>query len=218
MDIRVLKAADLTQDQTGRILQLFDLAYEKADHGYLLGSFEIMRWIALAMDGDRLAGFAIGEGRIVELPRLTGLQPVALAGIGCIDPEYRQQGLFARLALASVTGSGLVRPDRRCLFCGRTAHAITYRTIRNTAAGTVPLAGVPMTEWHTEMILRIAELYGVRVDPQTCVVTGKGRPIGTPRLNYQATDEEIALFSAVDRSRGDSLLTIGWLPEAPEGW
>jgi len=68
------------------------------------------------------------------------------------------------------------------------------------------------------MFERVATLYCVKVHPGTCVVIGKGMPIGYPRLNVVATDIEHKLFDNVNRDKGEALLTMSWSPDAPSGW
>jgi len=83
---------------------------------------------------------------------------------------------------------------------------------------TIPKYGTPLSDWHKEVALKVAELYHVTIDPETLVVIGSGSPTGYPKMTYDATDEEKALFKNVNRDRGDSLLGITWFPDAPEGW
>jgi len=61
-------------------------------------------------------------------------------------------------------------------------------------------------------------LHGVNLDPETLVVIGDGSPIGYPNIEYEVTEQEWLPFKAVNRDRGDSLLGITWIPDAPEGW
>jgi hypothetical protein len=68
------------------------------------------------------------------------------------------------------------------------------------------------------MVEAVAALYGSAVYPGTCVVVGKGKPIGFPRINVEASEAELSLFEDVDRNRGDALLAMSWSPEAPAGW
>lgn len=218
LDFEVVAGKDLTADQIEDIMRLFDQSYSKANHAYFLKSFDVMRWIALARDGEGLAGFAVGDAVETMLPRLDAPQLVAMAGIACIDARHRRGGLFGRLALASMMESGLLEPDRRYLLCGRMAHAASYRATARSSDNVVPLAGQPITAWHREMIECIAALYKVNVDPTTSRVIGKGDPIGYPKLEYEATADELTVFRDVDRDKGDSLLAMSWRPDPPAGW
>ena len=209
---------DLTEDRISQILALFDATYADANHSYVLSSFEVMAWVALAMHGSTLAGFAIADVKFVDLPRMHGLHSVATYGIGCIDENFRRMGLFSRLAKAAGQASGKLPVNRRYLNCGRTAHPVSYKFLANIGAGGIPELDRPLSPWHLEMVERIAALYGVEVYPGTCVVNGKGVPIGYPRLDVVATDIERKMFENVDRDKGEALLTMSWSPDAPSGW
>jgi hypothetical protein len=209
---------DLTAEQIDQILALFNASYADADHSYILSSFEVMGWIALATNGPVLAGFAIGDVKLVELPRLEGPCPVATHGIGCIDDNFRRQGLFTRLEKAVVGASGMLQPDSRHLHCGRIAHPATYRFFKHVGVGCLPDPDRALSPWHTEMVEAVAALYGSAVYPGTCIVIGKGKPIGFPRINVEASEAELSLFEDVDRNRGDALLAMSWSPEVPAGW
>ena len=209
---------DLTEERLSKILALFDATYADADHSYLSASFEVMDWIALATHGPALVGFAIADAKRVELPRMQGLHPVALYGIGCIDENFRRMGLFTRLEKAAVLASGKLSLDSRYLNCGRTAHPATYRYLASIGTGIIPDPDRPLSPWHKEMVERVASLYGVNVYPGTCVVVGKGVPIGHPRVDVVATDTEHGVFEQVNRDRGEALLAMSWSPDAPGGW
>ena len=216
--ITTLSVHDLTEERISQILALFDATYADANHSYLLSSFEVMDWIALAIHGSVLAGFAIGDAKIVDLPRMHGLQPVATYGIGCVDEKFRRMGHFTRLAKAAVQASGNLPINSRYLNCGRTAHPATYKFFANIGAGSIPEPGRLLSPWHLEMVERVAALYCSKVHPGTCVVIGKGMPIGYPRLDVVATNAELRMFEKVNRDRGEALLTMSWTPEAPSGW
>lgn len=135
IELSTQAAHDLTEGQIAQIMALFDAAYAEADHSYLLSSFDVMGWIALAMNGSMLAGFAIGDAKLVELPRIEGRCPVATYGISCIDDSFRRMGLFTRLEKAVVGANGVLQPDTLYLHCGRTAHPATYRFFKNIWCG-----------------------------------------------------------------------------------
>jgi hypothetical protein len=216
-DIRILRTQALTSDELAMVHQLFELSYRQANHSYLEQSFAKLRYLALATLGETAVGFAVGDTVESTLPRLKDPQIVALAGISCIAPDFRRQGLFTYLGGLAVSESGLFRPEARCLVCGRMAHPAGLRVMRRSPT-LIPKYGAPLSEWHKEIGLRVADLYGANLDPETFVVIGNGTPIGYPRLEIDVTDEEWLPFEAVDRDRGDSLLCICWTPDAPEGW
>ena len=211
-------AHDLTEDQLSQMLALFDATYADADHSYLLSSFEVMGWVALATHNSTLIGFGIADVKLVDLPRMQGLHQVVTYGIACIDENFRRMGLFARLANTAMLASGKLSANSRYLNCGRTAHPVSHKFLANIGAGGIPEPGRPLSPWHLEIVERVAALYCVKVYPGTCVVIGKGVPIGYPRLNVVATDIERKVFENVNRDKGEALLTMSWSPDAPSGW
>lgn len=215
---RVVESDALCAADIAGIKALFEANYDCANHAYLGRSFTKLRYTAMAEVDGRMVGFAVGDAMRTELARCEGPQGVAMAGIACIDPEHRRRGLFTSLSFAAMAASGAVNERDRLLFSGRMAHPITYRTMLHRAAGAVPRGGVELSDWHKEIGLQVAALFDVTIDPETFVVRGAGEPIGFPRLSYQPTPEQEQLFRRVDRSRGDSLLAISWMPTAPEGW
>ena len=199
-----------------RILALFRTSYRDANEAYFRGSLARLRFIATATCGDVLAGFALGEMRLMDLPRLPQ-QAVALAGICCIDPRFRRHGLFRELEVRTFRAAGIT-PGARVLSCGRVAHPASFRTMTNNPTH-VPKRGCPPTAWQQEVGAAIAAAYGVRrFDPQTFVCHGPGVPIGYPIMEMDVRPEEWDVFRPVDRERGDALLGLIWMPDAPDGW
>ncbi len=191
--------------------------YRDANLGYLDKNLGKLRFMCTAEHQDgRLAGFALGECRVIDLPRLPGTN-VNLAGLCCVSPDFRRHGLFGRLEGLAL---GAYQPPRkeRYLSCGRCAHPASFRNFfRNPDA--VPHLGSKPTEWQQEVGIAIAEAYGSPgFDPVTFVVQGSGVPIGWPLIEIEATEEEWKIFEPVDRSKGDSLLGIAWHGTVPEGW
>lgn len=217
MALRVVKTAALTRDALDRVHRLFDLSYRQANHEYLEKSLSKLRYIALATAGEGLVGFAVADTIETALPRLADPQIVCLAGICCVNAGYRRVGLFKKLEILAAGASGLLKPGRPVLMCGRMAHPVSYRTMRPFPS-LIPKLGVPPSDWHRETGLKVAELYGSTIDPETFVIIGRGSPIGYPNMDFQLADPEWLLFKNVNRDRGDSLLGIFWVPEAPEGW
>lgn len=216
--ITVRPGKDLTDEERGVALKLFDQSYAHANHAYLLNAFDVMRFIALAWDSDVLAGFAVGDARLEILPRMSEPVVVAMAGIACIDASYRRSGLFGQLAIASIMKSGLLDDNPRHLFCGRMAHAASYRAMVRASSNTIPQAGQRLGEWQKEVTEFVAGLYASKVDRETSRIIGKGVPIGFPVLEYEATTAEAEVFATVNRDQGDSILAISWRPDAPEEW
>lgn len=213
---RVVAANSIAADDLALVLSLFDATYRDANHAYLEKSLTKLRHLAIAMHDDIAAGFALADARLIDLPRLPA-QAVNLAGMCCIAPQFRRQGLFRYLERLASTAEGLQAPGR-WLSAGRTAHPASFRTIQQNASA-VPKQGIEPTDWQQAVGAAIADAYGVTAfDPKTFVCTGGGVPIGYPRMEIDVSDDEWLAFRDVDRDRGDSLLGLVWFPNAPDGW
>ncbi|MEX2225990.1 MAG: hypothetical protein WEB52_06030 [Dehalococcoidia bacterium] len=215
---RTLPSADLVAADIDVIMALFEANYREANRAYLERSLGKLKYTTIATHARTPAAFALGEARVIDLPRLPA-QIVTLAGICCVSPRFRRRGLFAEVEARSIRASDVaLPPGRRFLTCGRMAHPASFRLMaRNPAV--VPRPGAAPTEWHQAVGIAIAGAYGVpEFDAQTFVCKGTGVPIGYPVMEVDATPEEWEMFRYVDRSRGDSLLGIAWAPDAPEGW
>ncbi|MBN1382814.1 MAG: hypothetical protein JXA41_14170 [Deltaproteobacteria bacterium] len=217
LQTRIIRTSDLTDADRQIIHVLFDLTYEQANHEYLDKSLKKLRFLALAHDQSTPAGFALGDAVMSPLPRMAELQCVVLAGICCVASDYRRLGLFAHLEALSIRESGLIKPEGRKLVCGRMAHPVSLRIMRDNPT-VVPKYGLTPSKWQKEIGLRVAELYDVALNTETFVVVGEGQPIGFPKMELNVPEEEWLPFRSVNRGRGDSLLAISWTPDAPQGW
>jgi hypothetical protein len=219
LEFRAVESAHVSAEERVAMHALFDVCYAQANHAYLDKSYETLRYVAMAWRGDELAGFALAEERVLDLPRLPGTH-VSLAGIACIGAAYRRRHLFVMLEHRAALAAGLgMQHAPRVLGCGRMAHPASFRGMtRNPTV--VPRRGSQPTPWQQEVGRAIAEAYGVRdFDPRTFVVHGSGAPIGYPVVEMgDIAPGEWEVFREVNRDRGDSLLGIAWTPQAPEGW
>ncbi len=214
--VRVVPSRELSPVERSQLHDLFDGSYRNADHEYLDGSLGLLANVAFAEGDQGAVGFALGELRSIDIPRL-GPQVAALAGLCCIAEEFRRQGLFRRLEVATMNASDLNVTDR-VLTAGRMAHPASFR-IMSGSEHTVPRLGSRPTAWQQEVGAAVAAAYRVReFDPETFVCRGRGRAIGEPILELEVESWERDLFARLDRSRGDSLLGISWMPDAPPGW
>ncbi len=212
----VVATSDLAARDMARVVALFRASYRAANVAYLEKSLARFRFVAMATAAGDLAGFALGEMRLMDLPRLPR-QAVALAGICCVDDRFRRRGLFRELEQRAFAAAGLAAGPR-ILSCGRVAHPASFRTMTWNPTH-VPKRGSPPTPWQREIGAAVAAAYGVvHFDPGTFVCVGEGVPIGYPVLDMKVTPEEWELFAPVNRDRGDSLLGLCWVPDAPEGW
>jgi len=211
------ETSSLPSDVFAAVQGLFAENYRDANLAYLEKNLGKLRYLSIARDETgTVAGFALGELRLIDLPRLPAT-PVRLAGLCCVGFAFRRHGLFGKLEDLAI-GRPRNTEGARTLSAGRTAHPASFRGFyRNPAA--VPHPGRRPTPWQQEVGAAVAEAYGsAGFDPETFVVKGSGVPIGWPIIEIEATPEEWEMFSAVDRSKGDSLLGIAWFPAPPEGW
>ncbi|RMF21505.1 MAG: hypothetical protein D6760_09335 [Deltaproteobacteria bacterium] len=219
IELRIKPSSDLSLEERSQLQSLFQRSYRQADPDFLHRSLEILGYTAMALSGGRVVGLALGETRRIDLPRLPR-QLVSLAGLGCIDPQYRRHHLFLDLAQrALVSGEeGVAFSDEPRLVCGRMAHPAALRTMAQLPS-VVPKPKTVPTPWQQEIGTAIAETYRVHdFDPTTFVCIGAGRPIGYPKIEIDAEPSEWELFTRVDRDRGDSLLAIAWYPHPPPDW
>lgn len=213
---RVVEAASIGSADLAIVQALFAENYREANLAYLEKSLGKLRYLALATHvSGAPAGFALGESRMLDLPRLPQTT-VRLAGLCCVGMAFRRQGLFVRLE-GMVLSEGRVPHGDRWLATGRMAHPGSFRSMSKNGS-VVPRRGVRPTPWQQAVGAAIAAAYGSPFDPETFVCKGSGVPIGYPVIELDCTPEEWELFAPVDRSKGDSLLGISWSPDAPPRW
>lgn len=213
---KVIEADKASAEDVERAFSLFEMNYRQANRAYLEKSLETLRYLALAKHEGTTVGFALGESRLMALPRLLG-QVVNLAGICCIEPQFRRRGLFGQLEYLIFLATDMPAHSRR-LTCGRMAHPAGMRGLTRIPT-VVPKPGVRPTPWQQEVGQAIADAFGSHAfDPETFVCIGSGEPIGYPIIEFQVEPIEWEVFRQVNRDRGDSLLAIAWTPDAPPGW
>lgn len=215
LSFTVVASHDIESIARLRIETLFQASYRAANAGYLEKSLATLRYVAMATSNDVLAGFGLGDLRILDLPALPG-QAVALGGICCVDPRFRHRGLLRELEMRAFAAAGIDwRP--RVLSCGRVGHPAAFRSMTWNPTH-VPRRNWVPSAWQKEIAAVIAREYRVeRFDPETFVCIGGGASMD-PVIDIRVRPEEWDVFTAVNRSRGDSLLGLCWTPDAPEGW
>ena len=215
-DFEVRESASISPRHRDLVLGLFQANYRDANPDFVDKSLSVLRHVAFAYHEGEAVGFAMGESRVMDLPRLPE-HLVSLAGLCCIAPDFRRRGLFSELSRLAMAWEPLAGHPRR-LFCGRMAHPAALRNMARLAS-VVPRLGVRPTPWQQEVGQAIADAYRVfDFDPETFVCIGEGRPIGYPRIAFDVEPQEWEAFAAVNRDRGDALLAIAWLPDSPPGW
>ncbi len=213
---RVVEAATVGAADLAMVQALFAENYREANLAYLEKSLGKLRYLAIATDpAGTPAGFALGESRVLDLPRLPQTT-VRLAGLCCVSMAFRRQGLFGRLE-GMVLAEGQANQAARRIAAGRMAHPGSFRSMSKNGS-VVPRRGVRPTPWQQAVGAAIAAAYGSPFDPETFVCNGSGVPIGYPVIELDCTPGEWELFAPVDRSKGDSLLGISWNPDPPPGW
>lgn len=217
INFRAIPTYALSSDDLVRVRQLFNQAYHQANYSYLEKSFNQLRYITLADYRGELVGFGVADAVETSLPRMAEPQIVLLGGISCVASTFRRLGLFTELEKMSIEASDMMRPAPQYLVCGRMAHPASFRVINQTPA-VIPKPGVPLSKWQQEVGLKVAELYGVTIDPETLVVIGDGAPCGYPKVTSEVSEDEWLPFKPVNRDRGDSLLGITWFLNTPAGW
>ena len=216
LEFDVVATSTLGEPARARVMALFRASYLDANEAYLERSLARLRFIATATSAGAIAGFALGEMRIMDLPRVSQ-QAVALAGMCCVDAKLRRHGLFRELERRAFMAAG-VASGSRVLSCGRMAHPASFRTMTSNPTH-VPKRHIRPTPWQQEIGAIIAQAYGVHgFNPETFVCAGSGTPIGYPRIDMDVRPEEWDVFAPVKRNRGDSLLGLCWFPDAPQGW
>jgi len=215
-DFRVVETGKASTKDLERAFSLFEMNYRQANRAYLEKSLGTLRYLALAEHEGTTVGFALGECRLMDLPRLPA-QVVNLAGICCIAPQFRRRGLFAQLEYLIFVAVEMPAHSRR-LTCGRMAHPAGMQGLARIPT-VVPKPGVRPTPWQQEVGQAIAAAYGGHAfDPETFVCIGSGQPIGYPIIDFEVEPWEWKVFRQVNRDRGDALLAMVWTPETPPGW
>lgn len=215
-DFKVVETDKLSPQDLQKVLALFQMNYRQANRAYLEKSLGTLRYLALAEHEGTAAGFALGECRVMDLPRLLA-EVVNLAGICCIAPQFRHRGLFMELERLTLVAAQ-VPPHSRRLTCGRMGHPAAMRVFVGHPT-VVPKPGVRLTSWQQEVGQAIAAAYGSHAfDPETFVCIGSGQPVGYPIIQFEVAPWEWEVFRQVNRDRGDALLAMVWTPDAPAGW
>lgn len=117
--IAVLETSALPQGVLSDVMRLFQQNYRDANTAYLEKNLGKLRHLALATARDgAVAGFALGESRVIDLPQLPGTN-VRLAGLCCVGMDYRRHGLFGSWKLRPWLRTHCHRRIASCLADGR---------------------------------------------------------------------------------------------------
>ncbi len=219
VDVDVVTSRDLSDAQKAFIRDVFIATYRDGDLAYLDAQPPTMDCLCTATIGSEPAGFVFFAGREAELPRL-GVTYLMYGGLSCVKPSFQRMGVWDAMRMDPRIFP-LLQPmtnATRNVSVGRMAHPGSFRGFKGLA-GLVPEIGKPLTVWHQAVGAAVADALGFDgFDRETFVCRGHGRPIGEPVVQVEASAEEWTRFSHVDRTRGDTLMAIGFWPTAPEGW
>lgn len=214
---RTVPTDNLTTADRQMLAGLFDACFRRANQAHLEKLLGQLRSVSMALCDEKPAGFTVSDVRVMDLPHLPE-QIVMLGGLACVAPEFQRRGLMLELARRNFMDS-TPRWSERALFCVRYGHPAAFRAIVARLESGVPRPGVRPTAWQQEVGKAIADAYGVEsFDSETFVCTGTGTPIGYPIIDLEVEPLDWQVFRHVDRERGDSLLGIVWMPDAPPGW
>ncbi len=214
---RTVPTDTLTTADRRLLSEMFDASFRQANQAHLEKLLGQLRCVTVALRGEKPAGFTVSDVRIMDLPRLPE-QVVMLGGLACVAPEFQRRGVMIELARRNFIES-TPRWSERALFCVRYGHPAAFKAIVARNVSGVPRPGVRPTAWQQEVGRVIADAYGVeRFDPETFACIGTGTPIGYPIIDLEVEPVDWEVFRPVDRTRGDSLLGIAWMPDAPPGW
>jgi GNAT superfamily N-acetyltransferase len=217
VDVCVVAAESLASADRAAIHDLFELTYEEANEEYLDRSLAKLRTVAMAHASGKVVGFSLGDQRVLDLP-IVGATRALLAGLACVHPDHRRHGLFRHLSNLSVRAAGNPSAEVRSLGAGRMAHPASMRALA-ASPSVVPRPDRRPSALQRSIGIAVADAYGVSsFDPETFVCVGTGRPIGFPRMIQEVEPHEWKVFEPVDRRRGDALLALAWIGEAPAGW
>lgn len=215
-DLKTVVTREITADMRAQVHALFDRTYRDANHRYLDDSIASLGTVALGSRAGELIGFALGGCAMADLPDPT---LVLLAGLCCVAPEHRRQGIAGRLENLAISAAKK-DPGRvpSVVSAGRMAHPGSYRQIAVHPRG-VPRPGLRPSAFQQEIGYAVAALFGAfDFDAEHFVCVGDGRSVGTPLVDVTATPQELDLFRHVDRARGDTLLALSWVTKPPPQW
>ncbi len=216
-EFRVSRTAELAAADLDDVMRLFRACYRQANEPYIEKSLARLAYLALAYHGGAPAGFAMGDVRRMDLPRLPD-QVVNLAGICCIDlplppPRPLRQARGAR--------KRRIRDHDKRPPPGLRAHGAPGELPRHGPQPfSRPQAGCPADGGGSERWARPSPTPTAPTasTPRRLSSSAAARPIGYPVIDIECEPSEWEVFKPVDRDRGDSLLGISWGADPPPGW
>jgi hypothetical protein len=111
IDFEVLQASSISAHHRELLLGLFQTNYREANPAFVDKSLSVLRHVAFGYHAGEAIGFALGESRRMDLPRLPD-QLVSLAGLCCVAPAFRRRGLFGELSRLAMAWEAFASVDR----------------------------------------------------------------------------------------------------------
>ena len=220
-EITGARTADLSDETRAQLHAVFSAAYTDPDPEYLDSQLASLQGIGYATDlAGEVIGFTLYGWRELDLP-VVGVHGVGLPGLMCVNPTVRRTGVGR--ACGNAAGMVALGGPLHLSVMKLATPASLRMALRSIPVGRWPTADEPLALYRrpsaTQLTVldALARAHGCE-RAEGAVGVGHGRPIGRPNIEPEVTAEQAALFDAVDRSRGDSLLWCSWLTAPPDVW
>ena len=205
-----------TKDCTGlsdsELSEMADICADgPANYDVGLLSKQREEWVLItqARENGKLCGFSF-----CTLERIGGT-PCLLVGLASVRRGTRRDAVLRGLMADQYRRALLAFPDEDVLVGTRFIDPAGFQAFKGLQ-DVVPRPGHKATGEERAWGRRLAKRFGAegRIDDRSFVVKGDGNACGVldhEALKPEDTDPEVAaLFSGLDRSRGDSLIAFGW--------
>ncbi len=169
------------------------------------------KWVLItqARDNGKLCGFSF-----CTLERIGGT-PCLLVGLASVRRGGKRDAVLRGLMADQYRRALLAFPDEDVLVGTRFIHPAGFQAFKGLK-DVVPRPGHKASGEERAWGRRLAKRFGAegRIEDRTFVVKGDGNACGVldhEALKPEDIDPEVAaLFSGLDRERGDSLIAFGW--------
>ena len=162
-----------------------------------------------ARENGKLSGFSF-----CTLERIGGT-PCLLVGLASVRRAAKRDAVLKALMADQYRRALLAFPDEDVLVGTRFIDPAGFQAFKGLQ-DVVPRPGHKATGEERAWGRRLAKRFGAenRIDDRSFVVKGNGNACGVldhEALKPEGTDPEVtALFSGLDRSRGDTVIAFGW--------
>lgn len=214
-------AGALTSEQRDALQALFARTYRDPDPGYLDHQLDHLEAVGIASRNDRIIGFMVRAMCQLTLPGI-GQRWIGLPGLMCVDPDERRTGVGSAVAAVAVRADAPYVDLAAARLATPATLAMVLRGIKGPR-WPLPDAPFALHDQPTATQLAAADALcrahgnaGYDFDTGACI--GLGRPIGTPMVEPDVSDDLRRRFARIDRDRGDTLLWINWHVDPPAAW